>query len=514
MESFMKKVLPINEKPSVITCIHHAYPCAIIESRELAIISVRNLSLALWEKITNETSVHIEDDTIKILEEGKGENTNTVLWRKCKKQDEIILKVDYIKSSNFTRYIDVFLFYDNLESEIEKVDKSCGIRWNPYGYFIEKNMYCFDTKIYIYIKFCIETNFIKCYASKDGANWEYIDQIGFPVIHNEKEVNVGIHVYCGKNKYIDWKNMNFIQLIYNESNPNKGINLDYYFFPKKNNDNSYSYFINFIDTHYDSLYDALECFPSIHEYLHWNIRHSYYVNVFLDEYYVADRYHYKKSHYDHYNLFYGFDDYKRVYFIMGYGKNSTPVISEISYDVIDQNIISSQDTVRYKYCTNGAMELQFNVKPLIVSLYEYLYNINSSEKVSNLIAGENVSYGISILKKLANTATGKCYVRGDKRIAFLLVERSKIMGERINYLYANKYLKNDAYVQLLKQNEEISNISSIILSLILKNKIKPIDDVKIDQYLLKLYETEKSFCENLLNCLTKDNKSSDKLMGH
>lgn len=504
MENYERKVLPINENPSVITCIHHAYPCAIIESKELAIISVNNFALEPWEKITNDTSIRIDDGTIKILEEGIGENTNTVLWRRCGKQDKIILKVDYIKTNSFTRFIDVYLFNDDLESEIGKEDKTCGIRWNPYGYFIDKNMYSFDTKLYIFIKLCIEINYIKYYASKDGFNWDYIDIKDLPDIYKDKDLNLGIHVYCGKNKYNVWKSMNFIQLIYNENNPNKGISLDYYFFPRKNSDNSYSYFINFIDTHYDSIYDAMECFSSIHEYLHWNIRHNYYVNVCLNEYYVPDRYHYTESYYEHYNLFYGFDDYQRVYYVMGYGKLSTPVISKISYDVIDQNIITSQHTVRYKYCTNEVTQLQFNIKPVISSLYEYLHNVNSSEKVGNLITGENVLYGISILKNLTNTQNGKYNVRTDKRIAFLLLERSKIMEKRLNYLYENKYLKNDEYKQLFIQNEKITMISTILLNLVLKNMIRPIDELKIDQTLIDLYDNEKLFCENMLKCLNEN----------
>lgn len=506
MENLSRKVLPINEKPSIITCIHHAYPCAIIESKELAIISVDNFSLNPWEKITNDTSVDFGDGIIKILEEGKGENTNTVLWRKCGKQDEVILKVDYIKPSSFTRFIDIFMFYDDLESEIAKEDKTCGLRWNPYGYFIVKNMYHFDTKLYIYMKVCVDIDFIKCYASKDGVNWDYLDQRDIPDNYKDKELNVGIHVYCGKNQYNVWKIMNFIQLIYNESNPYKGIYLDYYFFPRKNVDNSYCYFPNFLDTHYDLLYDALDCFPSIHDYLHWNIRHLYYLEICLDEYYVADRYHYKKSHYNHYNLFYGFDDYKRVYYIMGYGELSTPVISEISYDVIDQNIITSEKIIRYKYNANEVTEFQFNIKPIISGLYEYLYNVNSSEKVGNLMTGENVFYGISILEKLASTEMGRYYVTGDRRVAFLLVEHSKLMEERLNYLHTNKYLGKDSYEQLLKQIQDICRTSSVLLNLVLKNMIKPIDEKKIDQTLLKLYDTEKSFVEILLNCLTEVNK--------
>jgi len=501
-EIIMINILPINEKPSIITCIHHAYPCAIIESKELAIVSVNNFLSYKWNYKTYDTAIQFNDGVIKILEDGKGENTNAVLWRKCEELDEMLINVEYIKVSNFTRYIDIFLFHNDLENEILKEDKTCGIRWNPYGYFIEKNMYSFDTNLYTYIKLCLQKTYIECYASKDGDTWEYIDQKDLPQIYIDKDLNIGIHIYCGKNQFRVWKYMNFIQLIYNESNPYKGIYLDYYFFPRKNYDNSYFYFSNFIDTHYDLLYDALDCFPSIHEYLQWNIKHLYYVNLCLDEYYVVDRKAYKKYHYNHYNLFYGFDDNKRIYYIMGYGMNSTPVISEISYDVLNyNNIITSANIVRYKYLANQVTELKFSIKPIISGLYEFLHDVNSSEKVGNLITGENVFYGISVLKKLATTDIGKQNIRSDKRIAYLLFEYSRIMEERLNYLYENNYLKKDQYISLFEHNVKIQQISSILLNLVLKNMIKPINDDRIDHTLLRLYENNKIFIEKFLNIL-------------
>lgn len=107
----MRKVLPINEKPSIMTCIHYAYPCAIIESKELAYVTVSKFAESEWNIVTNDTSVSIEDNRIIVYE--KGDDTNTIIWRECMSIDEIILNMEYVKPKDIGRYIDVFLFGDD-----------------------------------------------------------------------------------------------------------------------------------------------------------------------------------------------------------------------------------------------------------------------------------------------------------------------------------------------------------------------------------------------------------------
>lgn len=277
----MKKrtVLPINENPSLITCIHHAYPCAIIESKELVHLYIENFANYKWERIINDKSINVDGECVTISEEDGAHETNSILWRECATKDEIILNIDYIKSTDFSRYIDVFLFKDDLEHEVKKEDKSCGVRWNKYGYFIQKEMYNFDTNIYTYLKLCIDEEGISGFASQDGEAWSYIERKSFPAQYRGCKLNLGIHSYFGKNCFNEWKNMNLIQLIYNKANPYKGIHLDYYFFPRKNIDNSYSYYINFLDTKYDLLHEILDCYESVHEFIQWSIRHLNWVDV-------------------------------------------------------------------------------------------------------------------------------------------------------------------------------------------------------------------------------------------
>lgn len=510
MKRYEKLQLPINEKPSLVTCIHYAYPCAIIESKELAIIEINNYEQEIWNYETSNTSVCIEEETIKILEDSSEITTDTVIWRCCKDNDELILNIGYEKENDFSRYIDIFLFTDDLHSELKREDKSCGLRCNPYGYFIEKQMYFFDTKLYRYMKINITEDDMICYTSSDGIVWNMIDHIEYKPTFPLEQLKIGIHIHNGTNQYNIWKKMNFTQLVYNENNIYKGIWLDYYLIPTKNYDNGYSCYMNFLDTYYDLLSDALDCFSTIHEYIQWNIRHFYYVSILLDEYYIKNRKAYQTCHYQHANMFYGFDNTEKVYYIMGIGKNSTPVIDKLPYDVLEKNIVLSENIIRYKYSTNKVGRLTFNIKILINSLWEFLFDINSSERVGNLLEGENVYYGISILQRLVNTEIGQDHLLEDKRIAFLLYEHCLLMRQRLDFLHSNQYLNKKDYIELLEKCNEMIKTSNILLNLVLKYIRKPQNARRIFSTLLELYDMEKAFCERFLLCLTSYSKEIKK----
>lgn len=498
------KVLPIQEKPSIITCIHYGYPCAVIESKELAIFYVRDFEQNTWNKQTRDTDVQIENERITVMKKETGEDTNTVLWRQFRELDEIILHIEYVKLMDMSRFIDVFLFEEgDLNDELKKEDKSCGVRWNPYGLFIQKNMFQFDTKRYVFVKVCKKQNYMLYFASINGVEWEMFYKEEIRQINKSQNMNIGIHIYSGVDKYDIWKKMNFIQLIYNESDPYKGIWLDYFMFPRKNFDNSYMYFSNFLDTQYEDLYEAIDCFESLQEYIKWNIKHYYYVVLCLDEFYVSERRAYQEKNYPHYNMFYGFDDKLEVFYIMGYGINSTPVVSKIQYKLFEQKLVVGTGIVKYRYRGSEVTGLKFNIKSIITGLNEFLYNIDSSEKFCNLLTGENIGFGISSLKRLATTESGKEHLINDKRVSFCIKEHCKLMGERLDYLHKKKYIKKEEYQVEQKLYSQMNKKSSILLNLVLKNKYKLINNDMIFSVLLDLYETEKLFCKNLIQYITE-----------
>lgn len=494
-----EKVLPINPNPSVTSYIHYAYPCAIIESRELANLRVNGLNNYNWGKKSTNCSFDFIDENISIYDEAPNGKAEAVIWRKLEDLDEVSIQIRYLKPRDFLRYIDLFLFDKDLETEINREDKTCGVRWNPYGYFIGKTMYSYDTEYYNCVKLRKYKTVISVYASKDGVTWRLINHLKLPKKNGMTSFNVGLHLFFGEDYFEEWKFSNFIQLTYNKENPYKGVNLDYYFFPRKNIDNSFGGFINYLDTHYDLLYDALDAFKRIDKYICWNIDHFYYVNICLDEYYVPERGNFNKHHYSHYNLFYGYNQERRVFYTMGYGIKSTPVVSEIPYDVVCMNNIKSANIVRYRYRVNENTKYEFRTDCIKESLKELLCNENSSFRTSNLLIHEKLEYGIDIIKNIAEKELSK--VKMDKRIAFCLVEHSKIMRDRINYLHDNCYISNEDYVVMRSRVNNVVHIASIILGLVIKNQIVPIDDNKLKNNIDILYHEDKTLIKELIKCL-------------
>jgi len=69
-----KHVLPICKNPSVITSIHHAYPCAIIESKLVLDADVIDYEKYEWESKWINSKLEIDKFNLKLFEEKFGEN--------------------------------------------------------------------------------------------------------------------------------------------------------------------------------------------------------------------------------------------------------------------------------------------------------------------------------------------------------------------------------------------------------------------------------------------------------
>ncbi len=500
-KNMSKCVLPICEKPSVITSIHHAYPCAIIESRQVLDMDIMNFEKYTWDIKRINTELKVENNNVRLFEQEMGENVSCVFWRECFDDDEVVIRINHVKVFDFSRFVDVFLF-DDLERELDKEDKTEGIRWNPYGYFIKKDMYSFDTRQYVYVKLKRTGGNLFAFASKDGTDWEAVAEVLQE--NNKKRKYVGIHAYLGRDAFDSWKAMNYVQLVYNSQNPYKGIHLDYYLFPRKNVDNSYMGYASFLDTKYDYLFEVLDCYGSLYNFITKSIKHRYYVVICLDEYFVKDRPSFRKKNYNHYNMVYGFNDEERVYYLMGYGRGNVPVISSISYDDLCIEHVTSEFISRYRYNTNDVTKYEFNKQVLCRELQEFLSDSNCAMKISKLMAGEELMWGVSIIKDLYTDNSLRNDIRDDIRISFCLQEHAKLMKERITFLYKHEYITAIDHDLLIKEIEDIIHVAALGIAQVLKGLTGKNGRDNLDLYLKEYFDKEKAFCQNLLEVLLAD----------
>ena len=86
----------------------------------------------------------------------------------------------------------------------------------------------------------------------------------------------------------------------------------------------------------------------------------------------------------------------------------------------------------------------------------------------------------------------------DRRVAFCILEHSKLMRERLDYLYSNFYLQNESYLNLVNQNDAIIDKATTIMNLVIKGMLKNKDYPVLLDYLVEMKELERTFFEDLL----------------
>ena len=186
---------------------------------------------------------------------------------------------------------------------------------------------------------------------------------------------------------------------------------------------------------------------------------------------------------------------------MGYGKNSTPVCNKVPYSLITYETLTSEKIIRFKYSINVVSDFVFKLPVLKDNLKELVNDIDSCKKFSNILTGEKLYYGLSVIKKLVVEVQEHDRIRTDRRISFFLLEHSQLMRSRLDYLEQEGYLSKELHSDLCVQCEEIIKLAQLIMFIVIKNMIKEEKTDRIDTYLLQLYDAEKQFIQSLLECL-------------
>lgn len=495
-------ILPINEKPSLTSYVQHSYPNAIIQSRELLTLSVNKMDNYQWKAIDNDIGYKIEDEKLCLYEKSEyRKDMDFYIQRVCQNKEEIIFKIDYTKRTCNLEYIELYLSFRGIDQFTEK-ENIYSIKWNQYDININDILYKYDMMQYIYYKVERRDEKIIAYVSVTGDAWEAVGENINLEIDYSAVYYIGIHAYIGKNQYITWKNMNYLQLFYNEVDTN-GVWLDYYIFPRKGYDASYNCYCQFLDTIYENLDKHLEVFKDIHQYIKWNIDQKYYVNICLDEYFIDGRKAFNNKHYYHYNLFYGYDDKKSVYYVIGYN-NGKIVTSKISYDRFQSKIIIGNSIVKYYFRISD--DIVFDVNYFTNLVKEYMYGLNSSSKTANLLTQKKGVYGLDIFNELLTKPKGIYVLINDFRVSFLLLEHCKIMEDRLKFLIAeNIIIENQD--ELTNLCQDMSKRSELLKYSVIKHSMTSGLEDKILLQLDLLYNSEKNFYEALLKTLL-DNKYS------
>lgn len=481
--------LPINIYPSITSYIHHSYVNAIIESNDLLGLYVKDIEKHAWFSDSVDINYRIEDNCLYLTSDSKRKDTDFYLWRKLDNNEELVVRIDYIKRIDHLVYIEIFLS----ENIFDKNSRLFSIKWNKYDININEKLYNYDTKKYIYYKIIKANMNVNAYISDDGEEWIFLSEglISNDIIN--KDAVLSLHIYIGNEQYQAWKYMNFLHLIYRNSDFNS-INLDYFIFPRKGFDASYNNYCHFIDTVYEDYREYATIFSSIHDYIRWNINNSYYVNICLDEFYLGEI----DCHNNHFSLIYGYDDEGSSYNIIKTNRSGKTISTSIGYEVLDnKDAVIGNDIVKYRFNTNAAL-FEFNTELFILQIKEFITGRDPSIKNANILTHQKEVYGLQIFNELMHTIKGRDRLINDRRVSFVLYEHCSIMKDRLHYLFENGFLKGSNVDELKKLCKEMLNTSVILKNLVIKNRASRNIEANIMEKIKMLFNQEITFYNALL----------------
>lgn len=490
-----KCILPIVEAPSMNSYVHHSYPLSIVEDKSICSFYLRNRPDRPWDIEASDASVDYSRDSNKLsIKNKKGRTDSTlIIKRLCDTNDEMIIKINDFVLFNSLSY--VCLSVGNQEHLTEgEINYFC---WNQYNISVKERQIAFDGHFKLYYRMRKVDSYIEISASQDCSSWVPVYEME-AVYDISQDVYFQIKIYYGENHYEYWKNMNYIQMIYNNKDCNT-VYLDYFTYPRKRYDASYQEFSYFLDTEYLLLDDCLQTYNGVVSFLKGSIEQKYYVNIDIDEQFIPERQDLEKKEFYHFNLFHGYDDEKKEFYALGYNQSGKLKSVPISYDVVRRDILGN-NVVRYKKNINSAKYV-FSIDYVLNSLKEYLYGVDSSEKFMGVIGKQQGVYGMNIFNELLNTKRGNELIVNDRRLSFVLYEHCFNMMDRLSFIDRLDYLNKDNKEELFDLGGRMLKTAVILKNRVIKNIYTQNLEDKILAQLSSLYEIEKKFYTELIGSI-------------
>ena len=491
-------ILPINIKPTITSYAQYSYISAIAENCKLVTAYIKGIRTEDWKVESQDINYQIneEEQTIEFLDHSSRSCTSVHLSRSCQESDEVVVSLRDIK------LVDNLSFFDLSFTQTESTNPPLlHIKWNQYDFHLNQIGMRRDNHMYAFYRIRKEGNCLQVSFSYNQVEWEDL----YKREYQEGALNNGyfqLHIYFGENEFRLWKNMNFIQLFYDPTDYNT-VYLDYYLFPRKGIDASFQCMCQFVDTEYVESWKSKQVKRDLQQYIKDSIDEEYYLNMPIDEYYIPGRRAYKNEHYVHYNLFLGYSDEKKEFYLMGYSAKNMLEVSKIPYEAwraIDGNGLF----VRYKYHVNGST-YQFNIQYVKQAVREFLYSEDSSIKYLNILPARKGWFGLKIFDELRNTEQGKRLLTADKRISYLLYEHAWLMEQRLEFLVKERYLREEAQEQLQKLCSEMVKRAAVIKNLVMMNLVTKNKRQEILDCAGQLRETEKELFTLLYDSLITEN---------
>lgn len=508
-------MLKIKENPSVQAYAYHAYLSSIIEGcieaqadGLIMKIKVLNDSQHSW---INHSKIIQNDAYFAIDQQSVESDMYEYVYRECDVNDELIVRVDILQNKLRDSILNFAITGEDFVHSIEENEKSykCGYLFNNRLLTRVNQSFVVNNAVnqakYCYVKLCRHAEMVSSYISVDGEKWELVEEQKLFGIDETCKIGF-IAEKLGKvdlrDQYEAWLCSNFIQIKF-DPNDIGTVFLDYSNFPIKNGRYERVHGSNFVEISYEEPQEIIELCGDMVTYIDWCLEHEYYIAVSLDEYCIEGRSRFGKEHYHHHNLIYGYDEARDGYEIMGYDQKL--LRGFISKEQIKNSMKKFQGVVmRYKFLMN-----ETPYKMDLRCLYGQLVNFKLGNAAMNPYASiltEGGCYGKDACEQLIQSETGRVFLIGDKRVSFLLFERSMLMKRRLLYLFSHNYLSTNE--ELLKEADFLTNQTRQIMNLVVKNNIKPMYAKQILEMYVEWYTHEMKFIDNLISYIESEREKN------
>lgn len=502
----MKKILPINNNPSMRTYTHHGYFHAILSTEEkvvkdditsIAELSIKDYDTFSWKVKQGKVKYKQEGNQFIVYGNKWNLDMNLVFWRECKEFDEVEMVIQKQLYSNSWSSITLFLTSENLDM-LNIDDYNIRI-----GNFSRDGIYSTvlgETHKKIHRE-CNLNATIKLVRKKEEVIFEYYDKENNEVISkivsdsfDIKNPQIGVAVAIGNNSYYEWIFSNYINIVFNYNN---GMPMDFLWNAHKNwkpyVDN---YFFDYI---IETIDDVMAMGVTIIDYIKLQINLGRYVETDINDNINLGGPD-EDGPYFHPNMIYGYDD-EQACFNIFYYNNGKIVDTVFSYELFmsDRNEYADRKIITWKYAP-AYEHYKLSAKHLLQQFQEFKFSENITFYESQYENG--YIFGMEGYKELL-TDHGIQVLKEDIRASYLLYERAKCNKDRVIYLINKGIIEIDAEDDLLENLDKQCDNTTLLVNLILKKSLgRNVSDERLISLMQSIINLEESITDDFILKLT------------
>ncbi len=424
------------------------------------------------------------------------------LYKKCKRQEEIEL-ADF-EMNMLSSYAGVNIFISSEKSPNRFVEDDNLFK---VGYFNRKTIFAKENKEFILfepinevvagMKLVKESSNITFFIKNTiKGKWKEVYSYQLSNIFDTNECFIGINVDTDYEWYYNKLFLNYIQ-VYCKYDLENDLMIDYFKDIRKNNQfYSYNEFLEY--NHYN--YNEIErvCKTSAVKALANFIKNKYYVNLYIDFFYVPETEFYGKTHRFFECLLYGI--YKEKCFHIAVSQKGAVRCLQIKRKYLRKAVDRKQRIVTIKFSPNEDI-VPVSLQSVVLQLEDYLYGFNSSLRQSAFMGKQNVPFGMKIYNEILCKEKNLNEFCLNPRLSLFLCEHKRLMRDRIYYLIDTLGIELDG--KIINLVEDIyEKTYSINKSIVKKNDIVLLRE-QVDSKLKQICILEKECYQLLIEALNE-----------